>query len=258
MRNHLAVKLEQYAAFSDGERVRLDALVSHRVKSYAPRETIIAEGEKVDHIYLITSGLAVRSKSLPDGGRQIMAFLIPGDLCDIEVFVLEQMDHDIIAVGDTTCALIPAREMEAMLSESSKLTKALWWSTMTDSAVLRERIVDHGRRDSRERIAHLFYEMLIRYRVVELTSDDAFDFPITQQELADATGLTPVHANRTLQQLRDEGLIEFRNKRLRVLDPAGLKRAARFQTNYLHLTRTERGDLAVSDRAGDLVDHDRG
>jgi CRP-like cAMP-binding protein len=185
-----------------------------------------------------------------------MAFLVPGDLCDVEVFVLAHMDHDIVAVGETTCALIPAREMEALLSESSKLTKALWWSTMTDSAVLRARIIDHGRRDARERIAHLFYEMLIRYRIVEETSDDGFDFPVTQQELADASGMTPVHVNRTLQQLRDEGLIEFRNKVLRVLDPPGLKQAARFETNYLHLTRTEQGDLAVSDRAGDLVDPD--
>jgi CRP-like cAMP-binding protein len=255
MRNLLATKLEQYATFSEHERRRLDTFISHRTKTYAPREMIVREGEKVDQIYLVTSGLAVRSKSLADGGRQIMAFLIPGDLCDVEVFVLEHMDHDIIAVGETACALIPAVEMEAMLSESSKLTKALWWSTMTDSAVLRERIVDHGRRDARERIAHLFYELLIRYRMVEMAPDDSFSFPITQQELADATGLTPVHANRTLQQLRDEGLIEFRNKILTVLDPPALKRAAQFQTNYLHLNRTERGDVAVRDRVGDLLDH---
>ena len=256
MHNSLALKLEQYTSFSNSERARLDALVSHRSRTFAPRETIICEGEKVEEIHLVTSGLAARSKSLPDGDRQIMAFLVPGDLCDVEVFVLAHMDHDIVAVSETTCALIPAREMEELLTESSKLTKALWWSTMTDSAVLRERIIDHGRRDARERIAHLFYEMLIRYRIVEETGDDAFDFPVTQQELADASGMTPVHVNRTLQQLRDEGLIEFKNKVLRVLDAPGLKQAARFETNYLHLTRTERGEVAVSDRAGDLVDPD--
>jgi CRP-like cAMP-binding protein len=94
-----------------------------------------------------------------------MALLIPGDLCDVEVFILEAMDHSITAISDTTCVLIPATVIEDLLSEHTKLTKALWWSTMTDSAILREWIVGHGSRDARERLAHLFCEMLIRYRV---------------------------------------------------------------------------------------------
>ncbi len=124
---------------------------------------------------------------------------------------------------------------------------------MTDSAVLRERIIDHGRRDARERIAHLFYEMLIRYRMIGEARDNSFDFPVTQDEIADATGLTPVHVNRMLQDLREEGLIELRRKSLTVLDPDGLKRAARFNPNYLHLTRTEQGEEPVAARAGDLM-----
>jgi CRP-like cAMP-binding protein len=168
---------------------------------------------------------------LPNGDRQIMAFLIPGDLCDVEVFVLEAMDHEITAMSDTTCVLIPAKVIDDLLSEPSKLTRALWWSTMTDSAILRERIVDHGRRDAHERIAHLFYEMLIRYRIVAATTDDAFPFPISQEDFADATGMSPVHANRTLQELRSEGLVEFRNKVLTVLNTRRLKKVARYDAN---------------------------
>ena len=253
MHNPLTLRMEQFTSFTDPERRRLDELISGRSETYAPRQTILPEGEKVKDIHLVTSGLAARSKMLPDGERQIMAFLVPGDLCDVEVFVLEAMDHDIVAISETTCALVPAKVIEDLLTEFSKLTKALWWSTMTDSAVLRERIIDHGRRDARERLAHLFYEMLIRYRIVLETTDDTFPFPVTQDELADATGLTPVHVNRMLQQLRSEGLIEFKNKTLCVLDPARLKKVARFEANYLHLNRTEQRTGEVSGRAGDLV-----
>ncbi|WP_158266546.1 Crp/Fnr family transcriptional regulator [Allosphingosinicella deserti] len=253
MTNPLALKLEQFTRFDGAERARLDFLAAQPSKTYARGATIIAEGEKVASIHLVLEGLAARAKTLPDGGRQIMAFLVPGDLCDVEVFVLEAMDHDIVAIADTTCALIPAAMIEDMLTESSKLTKALWWSTMTDSAVLRERIIDHGSRNARERIAHILCELLIRYRIVGVTSDASFPFPLTQKELVQATGLTSVHVNRVLQQLRAEGLIVLKNRVVTVLDTHRLKAAGQYEARYLHLTRTERRDPGVSDRAGDLV-----
>ena len=253
MTNPLTMKLEQFTRFEQAERQRLDELLTYPTKTYARGEDIIAEGEKVQDIHLVLTGLAARSKILPDGQRQIMAFLVPGDLCDVEVFVLEAMDHNITAMSQTTCVLIPAKVIEDLLTESSKLTKALWWSTMTDSAVLREWIVSHGSRDARERMAHIFYELLIRYRIVAETTDDSFAFPMTQEDLSEATGMTPMHVNRTLQQLRSEGLIDLKNKVLTVLDTERLKEAAQYEANYLHLIRTEERDREVSDRAGDLV-----
>jgi CRP-like cAMP-binding protein len=247
------MKLEQFTAFDRAEHRRLDRLMSYPNKTWRRGETIIGEGDRVRNIHLVLSGLAARSKTLPDGKRQLMALLVPGDLCDVEVFVLEAMDHDIMAVSDTTCVLIPSEVMEELLTTSSNLTKAMWWSTMTDSAVLREWIVGHGSRDARARIAHLFCELLIRYRIVGETSDDAFPFPLTQEELADATGMTPVHVNRVLQQLRSEGLIELSHKSLTILDANRLQEAAQYDPNYLHLKRTEQRDLRVSGRAGDLV-----
>jgi CRP-like cAMP-binding protein len=253
MTNPLTMRLEQFTRFDTAERNRLDQLLSYPTETYAPREVILERGEKVDSIHLVLTGLAARRKQLRDGSRQVMAFLIPGDLCDLEVFVLEAMDHDIVAVGETTCVVIPAKVIEDLLSESSTLTRALWWSTMVDSAILREWIVDHGSRDARERLAHLFYELLVRHRVVGETTDDSFPFPVTQDLLADALGLTPVHLNRMLQELRAQGLIEFQGRTVTVLDPARLKNAAKFEADYLHLVRTQARDGEVSKRAGDLV-----
>jgi CRP-like cAMP-binding protein len=253
MANPLMLRLEQFTSFTEAERRRLEEIFSERRVQYGPGEDILREGDQVNEIHLVLSGLAARYKDLPDGSRQIMAFLVPGDLCDVEVFVLEAMDHSIYAVTETLCALVKTDVVVELLTEMSGLTRALWWSTMTDSAVLRERIIDHGRRDARERIAHLFYEMLIRFRVVGETTDDYFRFPVSQDELADATGLTAVHVSRTLRQLRDEGLIEFKNKILKITDPARLKKVARFNPNYLHLTRTAKQEPGVSGRAGELV-----
>ena len=253
MANPLTMKLEQFTRFDQAERERLNELLTYPTQTWARGQIIIDEGQKVDDIHLVLTGFAAREKILADGSRQLMAFLIPGDLCDIEVFVLRAMDHNITALADTTCVLIPAKDMEDLLTEGSTLTKALWWSTMTDSAIMREWIVDHGSRDARERMAHLFYEMLIRFRIVGETTDDAFPFPLTQEDLADATGITPVHVNRILQDLRSAGLIELRNKVMTVLDPEGLREAGRFEANYLHLNRTEQRDPEVAGRAGDLL-----
>ena len=253
MANSLTMKLEQFIRFEQLDRQRLDRLLSFPTKTFARGDVIIEEGKEVRNIHLLLTGLAARAKVLADGRRQIMAFLVPGDLCDVEVFVLRAMDHNIVAMTDTTCVLIPAEVIEGLLTESSNITKALWWGTMVDSGILRKWIIDHGRRDAREQIAHMFYEMLIRHRIVGETTDDSFSFPITQDDLADATGLTPPHVNKTLQELRAAGLIEFKNKVLTVLDAQRLRDAANYESGYLHLNRTEKGDHEVSERAGDLV-----
>jgi CRP-like cAMP-binding protein len=253
MRNPWTMKMEQFTPFTEEQRARLDSLIAGRQQTYAGGEDILVEGQQVNECHVIVTGLAARYKLLPDGERQIMAFLIPGDLCDAEVFILEEMDHSVYALTPTTCAIIRADTMRSLLREVSRMSEALWWGTMTDLAVLRERVVDLGRRDARERLAHLIYEMLVRYRVVGETSDDTMPWPITQDELADAVGLTPIHVNRTLKELRDEGLIDFDRRELKVLDRLRLREVGKFNPNYLHLRRAEDGRGAVAERAGDLV-----
>ena len=252
MPNPWTLKMEQFTAFSDMEKRRLDDLVSGRRDDHTAGKDIIPDGAHSDVCHVVLSGLACRYKLLPDGGRQIMAFLIPGDLCDAEIFILKIMDHGVAAITDTTTALVSASEMKKLLRETSSLGEALWWGTMTDLGVLRERIVDVGRRNAYVRVAHLIYEMLVRHRMVELAPGDTFDFPITQADLADATGMTPVHANRTLQKLRNRGLIAFSSGVMTVVDPEGLKKAARFSGEYLHLDRVH-DSASVGSRAGDLV-----
>lgn len=253
MPNLFARKLEQFVRFSAADRRRLDALAGKRHKTYQTGEAIMREGEKPEFVRLVISGLAARYKLLSEGRRQITAFLIPGDLCDVEVFVLDAVDHDIVAMMPTVCAHFTVPEMEELLVEMSPVTRALWWSTMTDSAVLRERIVDHGSRSARERICHLLYELLVRYRVVGLTDNHSFPFPLTQEQLADATGMTPVHVNRVISELKAEGLIKWKDKSISILDLPALKEIAQFEGAYLHLDRTFQGDAEVSARAGDLL-----
>jgi CRP-like cAMP-binding protein len=253
MRNPWTMKMEQYTRFSDTDRTRLDELVLLRQIKFEAREDIVREGDRTDQCHLIVAGLACRYKVLSNGNRQIMAFLVPGDLCDAEVFILKEMDHTIGTLTPTTVALIPGLVIEDLLSQPVGLAKALWWGTLTDLGVLRERIVDHGRRDAYVRIAHLIYELLVRYRIVGLANDDSFDFPMTQVDLADATGLSPVHVNRVLQRMREEQLILLRNRCLTVAAPDRLKEIAGFSANYLHLNRAHDKHEGLDRRTGDLV-----
>jgi CRP-like cAMP-binding protein len=132
MANPLTMKLEQFIRFEQAERQRLDELLSYPTKTFARGDVILHVGEKVQHILLVLTGLAARSKTLANGEVQIMAFLVPGDLCDVEVFVLESMDHDITAMSDTTCVLIPADEMERLLTEQvvsqRRCGGVRWWT----------------------------------------------------------------------------------------------------------------------------------
>lgn len=251
MRNPWTLKMEQFADFTGEQRRRLDDLVAGRQQDYAPHEDILVEGQPIDTCHVVLSGLAARYKLLPDGGRQIMAFLVPGDLCDAEVFILETMDHSVAAISPTRCAIIPAQTMRELLREVSQMSEALWWGTMTDLAVLRERIVDVGRRDARSRIAHLIYEMLVRYRIVDATEGDGMPWPLTQDELADATGLSPLHVSRTLKQMREDGLLEIGKKRLTVLDRDRLREVAQFNPGYLHLR--QKGTLPVPSPAAPAI-----
>lgn len=229
--------MEQFTRFSDEDRQLLDDLVSRRQRQYAAREDIIREGEHSPDIHVVLSGLACRYKLLEDGRRQIMAFLVPGDPCDSEIFILKEMDHSIGTLAPSLIASISGGDMKDMLFNRPGIALALWWGTLQDEGILRERIIDEGRRDAYSRVAFLIYEVFLRMRAFGVVDDENFEFPVTQADLADATGLTPVHVNRMLQQLRERKLIATEGKRWTVLDPAGLRKVASFNPNYLHLDR---------------------
>lgn len=232
----LIAKLKTVAELHDAEVDELVALCDD-VRAIPARRDILSEGERPDHVHVILEGWAARYKTLSDGSRQIVAFLIPGDFCDLHVAILGRMDHGIFALTRCRVAYIPSAKLDALTSSQTSLTKALWWSTLVDEGVLREWILNVGRRDAFERIAHLLCEMHARMQMVGLVEEDRLALPLTQDQLADATGLTAVHVNRTLQRLRNDGLIEMGSGMLTIPDVAALREAAGFNGNYLHIKR---------------------
>lgn len=229
-------KLGIFADLTGAEIALLDELTTD-VRTTSAKRTIIAEGQRPESLHLIVHGWAARSKVLPSGARQITAFLIPGDFCDLHAKILGQMDHSIVALTNCKVAWIQSDRLDEMTAQHTGLTRALWWGTLLDEAIARSWIVNIGGRDAYARIANLLCEMHARMTMVGLVEADAMDFPITQEELGDATGLTAVHINRTLQQLRSDGLIELSARRLTIKKYAELAEAGGFDPRYLHLNR---------------------
>jgi CRP-like cAMP-binding protein len=230
----LIAKLEMAGGMLGTEDRHALRVLCDDIRAVSAHGDIIREGDSTEHVHLMIEGWAARYKIVPDGGRQITAFLIPGDLCDAHIAILKAMDHGIVSLTRARVAYIPQRVMEALPIDRPKLARALWWATLVDEAVLRSWIVNLGRRDGYERVAHLLCELQVRLRNVGLVHEDHFALPLTQEVLADALGLTPVHINRVLQRLRAEELITLKGGTLTVLDGVGLGKAAGFDPNYLH------------------------
>jgi CRP-like cAMP-binding protein len=230
-------KLEQFTRLSGNDKRALEDLTVDRIRKIGPRDNIIHEGDKPDAVYLILSGWGCRYKTLEDGRRQVMAFLLPGDLCDLNIFVLREMDHSICALTAVNYAEIDGEALAALALSHPRVTRALWWEALVSLAIQREWSVNLGQRTATERIAHLLCELFFRLRAVGLTTDLTCDLPVTQAELADASGLSAVHVNRTIQELRAADLIVLRGRTLTILDLEALKTVALFNPNYLHLNR---------------------
>src|SRR5215217_5263658 len=158
----LVTKLETVATLSLEDRIALAAL-SEGARDMGARRHIIREGDRPDHVHLVVEGWAARYKLLPDGARQITAFLIPGDFCDLHVTILGEMDHSITTVTRAKVAYIPRRTMDELTARPS-IARAFWWATLVDEAVLRAWIVNAGRRDAHEAIGHLICELYLRMK----------------------------------------------------------------------------------------------
>jgi CRP-like cAMP-binding protein len=238
--NPLVRKLEQFTRLSADDKAALARAASERVRMVGAREDVIAEGDRPRLVNLILEGWACSYKYLPDGRRQIIAFFLPGDLCDLNLFILSEMDHSIGTITPSKVAEIQPALLDEITMRHPRVTQALWWETLVAGAIQREWTVNVGQRSALERIAHVMCELILRLRAVGLTSGDSCEWPLTQAELADTCGLSPVHVNRTLQELRAAGLISLKGRRLTVPDLEALKDAAMFNTNYLHLGREGR------------------
>lgn len=237
--HRLLLKLEARDVLTDAEKDALIGMVEREV-IYAAGDIVVPEGETQQNSQLLISGVAARSKLMADGDRQITELHIEGDFVDLHSFLLKQLEHDVIAMSPIRMAIVPHRRLKVITEEWPHLTRMLWLSTLMDAAIHREWIASAGRRSAVEQVANLFCEMLVRYRIVELASGDRCPLPLTQNQLADACGLTPVHVNRVVQELRSEGLIEWRHGELAILNFEQLAELAGFDPAYLVLTRQPR------------------
>jgi CRP-like cAMP-binding protein len=200
-------------------------------------QDIVRDHERPTQCCLILTGFACRYKTLPGGKRQIMSFHIPGDLPDLQSLHLEVMDHGLGTLTESRVAFITHGTMRAFIRAHPRIGDVFWRDTLIDAAVFREWVTNVGRREAYQRVAHLFCELFVRLEAVGLNNGESYAMPITQAELADATGLSTVHVNRTMQALRANGLITTKNGRVVIEDWEGLQEAGEFDATYLHMRK---------------------
>lgn len=230
----LVRKLGHGAVLSQSDVKRLDRL-TESTRAVAGHSDLIRESDQPENVHLILSGFACRYKMLRNGRRQIVAFFVPGDFCDLHVAILGQMDHSIATISTCNIAEIPRHEVLDLVTQYPRINHALWWATLVDEAVLREWIVRIGQRPAVQKLAHLICEIRLRLNSVGLAAGDEFRFPVTQAELADTLGITTVHVNRMMQQLRMEGLIATQATLVTIPNVERLEDFADFDRSYLHL-----------------------
>jgi CRP-like cAMP-binding protein len=217
----------------------LELAIRGRVVVAAPGQELACEGDPADRIRIVLTGWMARYKTLEDGRRQIVSFALPGDTCDALIYLLRRMDHSIVCLTPVSFAEIDREHFERIIANDRILAEAFWCETLSNAAIQREWTMNLGRRDAFERVAHLLCELIERLRPVGLWDGNSCAFPVTQLDLADATGLSVVHVNRTLQELRSSGLLGLRDRTLTVNDLDALKGAALFNPDYLHYVARE-------------------
>jgi CRP-like cAMP-binding protein len=241
MSNPLIQKLEQRFFLSDLDRKALEQ-ASTRVQQVPARQDLIAEGDESDGAYLVLEGFACRYTVLPDGSRSIVAYFVPGDICDLHGSILAEVDHAIGTLSPCKIAIIPGEIIRDLTSNYPIIDHALRWVDLVDAAILRKWLINMGRRSADKQIAHILCELLVRLQAVYLATDNSYDFPIRQIDLADAVGLSNVHVSRVFKTLRSDDLIGFEGRGLRIPNVERLKAFAEFNPSYLHLEPKQQGN----------------
>ena len=238
MSNAFVEKIRSYVTLSDLD-VKLLENACNSVRTVSARHDLIREGDKPGPVFVMLEGWACQYKLLPEGGRQITAFLMPGDFCDMHVAVLDEMDHSLATLTRARVAFIPRAQMEQLIETRPAITQAFWRIQLIDEGILRAWIVSMGRRTAMERVSHLMCELYVRARNIGAITGDRCEMPLTQIVLSDALGLTPVHVNRVLRTLKTSGVMEIGAGTLTVADILKLAEVSGFDENYLHrrLTR---------------------
>jgi CRP-like cAMP-binding protein len=226
-------KLEKRVTFSAEDRVAFQSM-PFSIRDLNTGSYIVREGDQIKNCCVLLSGFAFRSKIVGNGGRQILSIHIPGDVVDIQHAMLGVADHNIQMLTAGEVALIPAETVKEIAFKYPAIGQALWLETLVDGAIFREWIANVGRRDARTRISHLLCEFAVRLHTAGLTDGHRYELPMTQEQLGDATGLTGVHVNRTMQALRTDGLITSNKRAITIENWKALTTVGDFDTAYLH------------------------
>ena len=229
----LIQKMARHTTLDDAA---LDAIktLSFTTRSVLPNRYLVREGDMVSECCVLLDGYACRHKVAANGARQIVSFHIPGDILDLQHLLLARADHDVQTITAAKLAWVPIEEIRTLAREHPALGEALWRDSLIDASIFREWVLNVGRRSAKARIAHMLCEFAVRREAAGLGPAERFELPMTQEQIADATGLTPVHVNRMLAELTAEGLIGRQGRRVEISDWPSLRHAADFNPAYLH------------------------
>jgi CRP-like cAMP-binding protein len=233
MSNLFIDKLRGFATLNEEDVASLAAATS-RTRQVPARQDLIREGDRPGPVIVILEGWACRYKVLPSGTRQVLAFLMPGDACDLHIGLLAEMDHSIQTITPARVTTIERIDMDLLMEKRRSIAQAMYVSQLVDEGTMRAWITSMGRRTSAERVAHLMCELYLRARSVGLAGETTISLPLSQALLADSLGMTSVHINRVLKELRLAGAMALKRGSLEILDPAKLVRIAGFDDGYLH------------------------
>ena len=213
----------------------LEFASAQRLRTYRPRQPLVSQGDCTAYVLIVVNGWAEQTIQFEDGRRQIVGFALPGDLCCNDLTSRTRMDQSITALTTLTVAIVGKLEFRALLTGNARLARSFWRNQMLSLSIQRRWTAVIGQMGAKERVAHLLCEIYIRQEKLGIVSQDACPFPLTQTQIAEACGLTQVHTNRVIQDLRRSGLIELRSKRLVIPSLPAMMTLAEFEGTYLDL-----------------------
>ncbi len=236
--DRFVAKLRSRQALSeqDEKLLREAGWAQHR---FARHEVIVRAGEPLDHVHLLLSGFAARAQEDSSGSRQITGIAIPGDICDLHAGVLGRLEQELVALSPCEVAMLPHEEMRALTRQSAAIQKVFWLQAAIDHSVQSAWIHALGSKRGTAKLAHIFCEMQLRLGLVGIATQMGFPMPLSQQEMAEYAGMTHVHLNRCLKELREARLVTFAQGWAKVLDWERLKDMAHFDEAYLNLRLIE-------------------
>ncbi|MBR0847504.1 Crp/Fnr family transcriptional regulator [Bradyrhizobium diazoefficiens] len=233
IRAALVRRLRTSSGISEEDVKDIDALPI-AVRQYPAEAIVVRDGERPSECCLVVDGFCARSKTIASGRRQILSIHIPGEIPDLMSLFLHVMDHDLTTLTPSTLGFIRHETLQKLHRRRPNVAELFWRDTLIDSAMFREWIVNVGQRPAPARLAHVMIELRERLRIIGRLDGASFEMPLTQEQIGEALGITAVHANRVIRQLREDGIVELHRGRVTVLDERRFLELADFDGRYLH------------------------